>query len=764
MEDAHLESLVLKHVNRSDYKPVKPREIAKRLRLSDGLRRNLKQTIKRLVKRGQLEYGSNHIVRPAGGRSSNRVTGIFRRTSRGFGFVQPSGSTPDENVDIYIAERKSRDAASGDLVVVRVAKTPGAFQKQRGEIVDVLERETHQFVGSYFEDDGLGLVRVDGDVFGTPVLVPDASAKNAHPGDKVVIEMVHFPSHSRQGEAVIREVLGQRGSPEVDTLTIIREYHLPDDFPEDVLKDARDQAEQFDESPGDRDDLTDRTVITIDPKDARDFDDAISLERVARRHWRLDVHIADVAHFVRPRSPLDREARDRATSVYLPDRVIPMLPETISNNLASLQPGHVRFTLTASIEFTPEGTWVNTEFSRSAIKSKRRFTYEEVDDFLEAPSKWKRKLTSDVHRLLLDMHHLAMILRARRFQRGSLELSLPETKIDLDQQGRVRGAHVVENTESHQIIEEFMLAANQAVAEALHDRELPFLRRIHESPEPRKLNALTRFVRELGIETQGLESRFEMQRVLQHVQGLPQEYAVNYAVLRSFQKAVYSPQEEEHYALASRRYCHFTSPIRRYPDLMVHRLIDAVLRGRKSSVNMERLTNDAEHCSEREQRAERAERELTKLKLLDFLSKKIGEQMDAVITGVEEFGLFAQGIELPAEGLIHISSLRDDNYRFDRATHSLAGARRNNSFRLGDPIRVEIARVDLDARRLDYRLIQRLGPNGSTVQQKSEPRRRKKTSSSKPKSRRRKTAGKTKKMSTTNRPTEKKAKKKKKGK
>ena len=710
MESDTLESRLLRHVHRAGYKPVKPRVIAEQLKLDEDNCRQLKRLVKRLVKKGRLAYSSNHLVQAAGGGGrQTHVTGTFRRTTRGFGFVRPGGVERDRSDDIYIPENRSLDASNGDTVLVQLQRARGHQGKLRGEIVEVVEREKHQFVGTYDVLSGSGLVQVDGGVFGQPVLAGDAGAKNAQTGDKVVIEMVRFPTHVLAGECVITEVLGPRGAPGVDTLSVIREFNLPDEFPETVLEAARGQAESFNESiDSDRVDLTDLTVITIDPQDARDFDDAISLERIERQHWRLGVHIADVSHFVRPQTPLDNEAKDRATSVYLPDRVIPMLPEVISNNLASLQPDRLRYTKTVFIEFTPEGARIGTEPHAAAIRSCRRFTYEEVDDYLAHRSKWKRKLTPEVFTLLGNMYELGMILRARRFQRGALEMSMPETKIDLDQDGRVCGAHLVQHTESHQIIEEFMLAANEAVAELFCGRELLFLRRIHESPAPRKLKALTDFVRELGIESKSLTSRFELQRVLDEVKGLPREQAVNYAVLRSMQKAVYSPRPEGHFALASEHYCHFTSPIRRYPDLTVHRLLDTIFRRRRPAQDMGRLMVEGEHCSEREQRAEQAERELTKLKLLNYLSERIGETLDAVITGVEDFGFFAQGIDLPAEGLIHVNSLRDDRYRFDRTSHSLVGNRRGNSFRLGDTIRVEIARVDLDARKLDLALVDRL--------------------------------------------------------
>jgi ribonuclease R len=739
-----LEPIVLAHVLGPKYQPVKPRVIAKQLKLPSEQHQALKTAIRRLVKGGKLSYGSGHLVRPprsqesgvrsqetgskSGGRQptpdsrvpapsargKNVVTGTFRRAAAGFGFVRPQGAKRgDRTGDVFIPARSTMDAADRDLVRIRLGKHQARGRKgelrQAGEIVEIVERDTHQFVGVYKERQGTSYVEVDGKVFAQPIPVGDPGAKGATEGDKVVIEMVRFPTHQHAGDAVITEVLGAKGAPGVDTLSIIREFGLPEAFKDDVLEDSRQQAEAFDESLAGRLDLTGDTIITIDPVDARDFDDAVSLERTENGHWKLGVHIADVAHFVRAKSPLDNEARERGTSVYLPDRVIPMLPEVISNNLASLQPHKVRYTLSALMEFTADGAYVGCEVKRAAIKSCRRFTYEEVDEYLADREAWREKLTPKVWSLLGRMHELAMILRQRRLDGGSIELTLPEVKIDLDKRGEVVGAHLVINTVSHQIIEEFMLAANEAVARMLGEAGLNFLRRIHEPPDPRKLHALTTFVRELGIECDSLESRFEIKRVVAQVSEQPEEHAVNYSILRSMQKAIYGPEEIGHYALNKEHYCHFTSPIRRYPDLTIHRMIETLARGKRPADDYDRMVLLGEHCSEREQRAEQAERELKKVKLLSYLAKQIGSQMDAVITGVEEFGLFAQGVELPAEGLIHVDALGDDFYRFDRETHSLAGHRSGNRFRLGDLIRVEVAHVDVDKRELDFRIVKRLG-------------------------------------------------------
>ncbi len=759
-----LEAVVLEHIRRPQYQPVKPRVIAKQLNLPTEQHKALKLAIKRLAKRGKLSYGDGHLVRPpvaaknaapaqptaraerislepgkgtgaaaAAEIKKGIVVGKFRRAQAGFGFVRPLTAPrgSDRRLDIFISQNKTLDAASGDTVKVRLSKQKVRGKQGQlrtaGEILEVLERDTHQFVGVYREEAGEAFVDIDGRIFKYSVPVGDPGAKNANPGDKVVIEMVHFPSHTDPGEAVITEVLGPRGAPGVDTLSIIREFGLPEQFAEDALDDAREQADLFDESIGNRLDLTKDTIITIDPIDARDFDDAISLVELENGHYKLGVHIADVSHFVRPKTALDREARERGTSVYLPDRVIPMLPEVISNNLASLQPNKVRYAQTVFIEFTREGIPVHSEFHRSAINSVRRFTYEEVDEYLADPEGWKSKLTPAVHALLGRMHTLAMILRKRRLNKGAIELTLPELKIDLDRRGEVTGAHLVVNTVSHQIIEDFMLAANEAVARMLFEKDLDFLRRVHEPPDPRKLLALTKFVNELGIPCDDLQSRFEIKRVIAEVDGQPEQHAVNYSILRSMQKAIYSPVVEGHYALNSEHYCHFTSPIRRYPDLTIHRALEAFSRGKRPPEDLETLVALGDHCSDREQRAAEAERELTKVKLLTFLSKRIGMQMDAVITGVEEFGLFAQGVELPAEGLIHVHRLDDDHYRFERESHSLVGFRAGNQYRLGDHVRVEVAHVDIDGRELDFRIVKRLkqAPKRAKVDRKGKGRRQK---------------------------------------
>lgn len=702
-----LERQILAALSATDYRPVNQQDLAQLLHITKKSRGDFRTALESLLESGQARRGSDGRLRAQ--MKSGLISGTIRRTSTGAGFLIAHAKPGSERgQDVYIAAADLRDAHTGDEVLVQLLKGPPRPDgKLRGRVVEVVSRATRIFVGTYFEHDDAGWVRVDGTTLQDPIYVGDPGAKGAQSQDKVVIEMLRFPSHAREGEAVVTKVLGARGAPGVDTQSIIHEFSLPDEFSEEVLQSAHLQAEQFDETNlAGRHDLTGQTIVTIDPADARDFDDAISLELNARGHWVLGVHIADVAHFVPVDSPLDREAARRGTSVYLPDRVLPMLPEIISNGLASLQEGRVRFTKSAIIEFTPTGTPVHTEFYNSAIRVTRRFAYEEVLPIIQSPTRPHPRVTPEVRELLERMYSLAMLLRQRRFQRGALELSLPEVKIDFDKEHRVTGAHLAPHDASHEIIEEFMLAANVAVATALDDRSLPFLRRVHEEPDFRKLKTLAEFVGALGFPLPRAQSREDLQNLLETVRGTPQAHAVNYAFLRSLKQARYSPDALGHYALAEENYCHFTSPIRRYPDLTIHRLVGELVAAGKveNYPGVVELTVLGESCSFTERRAEQAERELIKVKLLTYLLNRIGDKFDAVITGVAEYGFFCQAVEVPAEGMVHITTLDDDFYTYDAKAQMLSGRQTGHAFRLGDRVQVVVAKIDLDRRQLDYRL------------------------------------------------------------
>ena len=716
--------------------------------------------IEQLREQGVIHvHDDGTIRRPA---RIDLVRGTVRKTASGSAFITPETPRPEFADGLYVRQEDLKDAATGDEVLVRVVprghrpSRPGSNGRPaHARVVEVVARGTRTFVGTYFERKGRGLVRVDGTEFVAPISVGDPGAKGAMPDDKVVVEMLRFPSAEQGGEGVLVEVLGPRGTPGVDTRTILAEYSLPDAFPEPVLDEARAETNRFDESKLDgRLDLTRETIVTIDPIDARDFDDAISLDKRDDGSWRLGVHIADVSHFVPEGSLLDKEAQKRGTSVYLPDRVLPMLPELISNGLASLQQGRIRYTQSAFIDFDSTGMPTHAEFFRSAIRVTRRFAYEDVLPLVEGRPNVRSALSGDdaaepvskpVLNLLKRMFELAMLLRKRRFARGALELNMPEVKIDLDKQGRVSGAHVAPHDASHQIIEEFMLAANVAVAEALDRKHLPFLRRVHGDPAPRKAKLFGEFAATLGFPLKNPQSRAELQQLLDRSRGGPLEQAIHYAFLRSMKQAEYSPEVLGHYALAADHYCHFTSPIRRYPDLLIHRLFPVLLAGagkgrerpsreaapdtasvdtatKKSGDDAhvihypgpQALASLGRHCSKTERRAADAERELIKLKLLGFLFDRVGLELDAIVTGVKDFGFFCQGIVLPAEGFVPVTTLTGDFYDYDDRAHTLTGRRRGGTWRLGDRVVVRVAKVDLDRRKLDFEVLRKLEGGDAT--------------------------------------------------
>ena len=748
---ASLKQQIIEVLKKTGSRPVKPRKIARRLDLPKGEKDRFEAAIASLVKRGKLQQNrEGRVFLPEiASASDGLIAGILKKTANGSAWlipnreITPEGAdpnSPDDQPpvpaskipDVHIYAENLGDAQNGDEVLVRLISRRRSGGKRCGQVEQIVERATHTFVGSYFEEWNVGKVRIDGGVFSDPVSVGDPGAKGVQPGDKVVIEIVRFPTHTHPGEAVLTKILGARGEPGVDLQAIIHEYGLPDEFPEEVLAAARDQADTFDpENPGDRLDLTGETIVTIDPADARDFDDAISLSKSEDGNWHLSVHIADVAHFVQEGGTLDQEAKQRGTSVYLPGRVVPMLPETISNSLASLQQDQVRFTKTVKIEFSPDGTPLYTEFHNSAIKVKKRFCYEEVMPILDAPEKFKTEVSIDVLKLLADMYELAMILRGRRFEDGSLELHLPEVKIELDKDGVVCGAHETSHDESHQIIEEFMLAANTAVATKLMDADITFIRRVHGSPDPIKLKAFSEFADSLGLEVSPNPSRFELQKLLSEVRGKPFEQALSFALLRSMKSAEYTGLVNGHFALAIENYCHFTSPIRRYPDLTVHRLFEKVIEGKTKKIGLSQIETIklGAHCSGMERRAAQAERELTRVKLLMLLATKTEETFRAVITGVEKFGIFCRCEKYPVDGFVHVSNLaHGERLDYDRATYTMTARQSGRAFRMGDRVQVRIALIDPDERTLHWELVESGKPGSTSTKKKSQKRKSRKPS------------------------------------
>jgi ribonuclease R len=522
-------------------------------------------------------------------------------------------------------------------------------------------------------------------------------------GDKVVVRLESWESRHINPEGEIVEVLGPATAPGVDLLSIIKNYHLPMEFPKSVL----DEADRISDTVTPdllegREDLRNKFIVTIDPDDARDFDDAIDVEKTDGRGWRLGVHIADVAAYVKPGSALDREARHRGNSVYLPDRVIPMLPEKLSNGVSSLRPDVDRLTHSVFIQFDANGRITGTRFKRSVIRSARRLTYKEAYAILQSPPK------DELGERLHTAWQLAALLRRKRFQQGSLDLDFPEVKVRLDENGRPVRLERIENDESHQLIEEFMLAANEAVAAELKNRSVPTIYRVHENPDPEKLVEYRELVLSFNYKAGDLTQRRELQRLLASFKGKPEEQPLKIGLLKSLKRARYLPQPLGHYGLAKNNYLHFTSPIRRYADLVVHRALADHEQKRSSATDMGQLASIAEHISATERVAAEAEMEAVRMKKLEFFERQLTEKnpqiFRATIVDVRNYGLVIELPDVVLTGLVHVSSLTDDFYVFDAVQRRLTARRSRKRFSVGDELRVFVVRVDRFKRQIDFAL------------------------------------------------------------
>jgi ribonuclease R len=689
---------ILKFIRRRDYQPVKLAQLAKALGVGQGEYTEFKKAFDELRSAGQVVIGSGNAVQlPA---MTSRLIGRFRANPKGFGFVVPL--EPNTHGDLFVPAPDTAGAMTGDIVEVRVVKKGirGGEMRYSGRITDILERAQNRFVGTLMKGEGQWYVQPDGSGFTEPVTVDDVTAKNARVKDKVVVEILSYPTERHLAHGVILEVLGRAGQYEPETASIIEQFRLPHEFDGSCIEQARRAAEGFEpDAAEEREDITDKVVVTIDPADAKDFDDAISLEKDSNGNWLLGVHIADVSSFVTVDSALDVEAKNRGNSVYLPGRTIPMLPEVLSNGICSLQPGQKRFCKSVYITYNDAGKVLSRRFANSLMCSTARLTYIDADRILKGHTK---DFAPDVIALIKDMETLSRIIEKRRVKDGMLHLDLPETELIYDAAGQVVGAEPADTSYPHTIIEMFMVEANEAVAGLIDRLNIPFMRRVHPEPNELGLKELGRLLRTVGLALPRNTSRKDIQDLLEAVKGRDAEYAVNMLVLRSLEKAEYSPLDMGHYALASRQYCHFTSPIRRYADLLVHRVLDGHLRGKKAeTVTKGALTEIGKHITFTEQRAEDAEEELKTVLILQMLGKHIGEQMDAVVTGLASFGVFVRCRKFGTEGLIPIEQLGPDEWIFSQKGYCITGLNSGYSIHLGRRIRVSIVSVNVPARQLN---------------------------------------------------------------
>jgi len=711
---------IIKLLKHSDYAPVKLGQLAKALGVSSEDYPQFKEDFDQLRQVGHVVIGARNLVSLPS--LSGQIVGTFRANPKGFGFVMPH--EPNSHGDLFIRPDATGDAMTGDIVIAKVKREGkrGGQMRYSGEVIEVLERAQNKFVGTLLKHPEAWIVQPDGASFIEPISVDDVGAKGAREKDKVVVEILSYPTEKYLARGVIIEVLGKAGRYESEIQSIIRQYHLPGEFEEDCIEQAREAATQFNpEELNHRDDITEKSIITIDPPDAKDFDDAISLEKNSDGNWVLGVHIADVSHFVQQDSPLDSEAKERGNSAYLPGKTIPMLPEILSNGICSLQPDQKRFVKSAYLTYDQKGNVVSRSFANSIMCSTQRLSYQQADRILKGHTKDVR---SEVIDLLKNMETLSRIIEQRRRKNGMLHLDLPEIQLKMDKSGRVVGAHPADDSYPHTIIEMFMVEANDAVASLLDRLNLAFIRRIHPEPDVLSMKNLAKFLRAFGFSLPRNPDRASIQDLLAAVKGADCSFAVNLAVLRSFEKAQYAPLHIGHYALASTHYCHFTSPIRRYADLLVHRVLEYYLQKRPDSARDVSagldLTEIGKHITFTEQRAEGAEKELTTVLILQMLSKKIGEKLDCVVSGLTSFGIFVQSRKFGIEGLIRMSDLGQDYWKYNTKAQCITGEHSGYCIRLGQAIKVRIVSVNVPARQLNVCPIEPLA-TAPTKRSKSKP-------------------------------------------
>lgn len=703
------EETILKLLRTKASRPMKVSELVKQFAIPDAQRREFRSRLKEMSADGRL-------IKIRGGRyglpdEMNLISGILHAHHKGFGFVvQGTDQVTDSgDKDIFISRSNMGDAMHLDLVTVRV-ESGRDWERPEGRVIRILKRNTETLVGTFekFGRDGWVIpmeAKYLHDVF--------ISAKNtmkAKTGHMVSVTIETYPTKHQPPLGCVTEILGFSDDPDVEIKSILRKHEVYQDFPEKVMKAAK-KISAFsldEEEKQQRRDLSDWMIFTIDGEKAKDFDDAVSIEKLGSG-YRLGVHIADVSHFVREDSILDKEAFQRGTSIYFPDAVIPMLPVQLSNEICSLKPNEKRLTVTLLLDFDSQGMVVGRKIFNSIIQSKIRFTYNEVARLLEKSDLDNRH--EDAMESLNTMRHLSRILRKNRFQTGSVDFNLPEPEVHMTPEGKVLKIVIAEHNIAHEMIEEFMLAANQEAAKFLFEKNVPAIHRIHEAPDEDKIAEFNRFLLSFDLRLNKLHNvpSLDLQKLLIKIQGHPEERTLNALLLRTMKKAVYSEKDPGHYCLGFKHYTHFTSPIRRYPDLITHRQIKTFLTKRKCSQRehkhlLPKIAEYSEQSSAREQKATGIEREINDLRRAQFMADKIGKIYSGIITSVTAFGFFVELTEVFVEGLVRISSIADDYYIFIETEYKLQGQRRHRIFKIGDTVKVRVASVDLAKRQINLTL------------------------------------------------------------
>ncbi|GGM36091.1 ribonuclease R [Paraliobacillus quinghaiensis] len=640
----------------------------------------------------------------------NLIRGRIQMHAKGFAFLIPEDEEQD---DVYINHADLQSAMNNDIVLVRIDGRDEFGKRPEGVVIRILERATTSLIGTYEDNGNFGFVIADDKRIPNDIFIPKNAANGAVSGHKVIVNITKFPEARMSAEGEITEILGHKNDPGMDIISIIYKHGIAVDFPEEVLEHASQVPETIDESEiENRRDLREETIVTIDGADAKDLDDAVTVKKLDNGNYKLGVYIADVSYYVEENSPIDQEAFDRATSVYLVDRVIPMIPHRLSNGICSLNPQVDRLTLGCEMEINAQGEVVNHDIFQSVIRTNERMTYSDVNKILVDKNEEVRSRYQELVPMFEDMEKLAEVLRGKRFGRGAIDFDFKEAQVIVDEDGKAMDVAIRERSVAERLIEEFMLAANETIAEHFHWMDVPFIHRIHEDPDESKLQSFFEFVGTLGYAVKGTANEIHpqaLQKLLERVQGEQEEMIISKLMLRSMKQAKYDPESIGHFGLATEFYTHFTSPIRRYPDLIVHRLIRTYLVNKQLDSKTqrhwkERMPEIAKHASEKERAAVDAERETDDLKKAEFMQDKIGEEFEGVISSVTNFGLFVE-LENTVEGLVHVSYLTDDYYHFDERSYAMIGERTGTIFRIGDVITIKVAAVNIEERAVDFEVV-----------------------------------------------------------
>ena len=638
------------------------------------------------------------------------IEGIFRRHERGFGFVV----IEDQEDDIYIAKEDSKDAFSGDRVLVKLKKKSNGA-RQEGIILKVIEHKKDTLVGTFQKNKNFGFVIPDDKKLCRDIFISKKNFGKARNNHKVLVQITKYPQKGKKAEGKILEVIGNVNEAGIDMLSLIKDYDLPYKFPKDVVKEAQKFGDKI--NPNDiagRVDLRGKyDIFTIDGEDAKDLDDAVCVQKLENGNYKLDVHIADVSHYVQENTLLDKEALLRGTSIYMLNRVIPMLPRELSNGICSLNEGQDRYTLSVSMEIDNKGKIISSEVYKGIINVTRRMSYKDVQAILDNSNE---EIVTKYKDYIADfklMEELAKILKEKRITKGYLNLDIPESKIILDQDGYAIDVCKYETTFANEIIEQFMLAANETIAEKFYWIKAPFIYRVHEEPDIEKVNELNKLLFNFGYKIHVKEGKIypaEFSKILKEVEGKPEEKIVSNMILRTLKVAVYDSENKGHFGIASKYYCHFTSPIRRYPDLFIHRIISKYLKNdytmseKQVEFYNKVAESDAKQSSDREKIATQVERDSVDIKKAEYMSKKIGEQYEGIISGVTQFGVFVE-LENTVEGLIRFENLGDEYYEYDADHKILIGERTKETFKIGDKINIEVIDANKQEKRISFKRI-----------------------------------------------------------